>query len=582
MSFTVTTGEMKKLLIATICVSFYMVAVSNAATPPVPTAQERNDPTASEFMKSLKPLPSQLMDERDKKPPKINIEAEKKDVDAVSDAIISFTTFTLQGSTLLVKSEIEAIITPFIGEKMTISQLQRLADIITKLYEKKGYGTSYCFIPPQTVTGGKIVFQCVEPRIGKLIVKNAEEYNEKLFSRFLRPLQDKPLNTFELAERLKSFSLMPTFFAVVEIKRTDRNDIVDLYIQLNEKAVNPSEIYVDNYGSRYSGRERVGGLYNVVNVTGYGDILNLHVRTSMDTTLSHAFSLSYKRLINNQGGLLSLSGGYNDYEVDKDYISSNLRSSGNGTNLSVNYKHPLMVKNNVIVTGNLLYDFKDVTSKTILTASGDALFDKEDATHVFAVGTDIESVDGFGGWNSLGFSVSRGVEGFFDGMRKRDTTWTTTFPIKGTIREGVKPDFTLLMSNYYRRQNVQIANYGFEYLVGLYGQYTRDRLPSSYTFADGDYGYHAILELRLPVLADVLKISSAFNYENYFNSSKTRDLVGVSSESASWVTSGIMGHIAPINADYSLMYSRGVSGQNSRWEDYRNSNKLNFLCSIKF
>ena len=114
MSFIVTTGEMKKLLIATICVSFYMVADSNAATPPVPTAQERNDPTASEFMKSLKPLPSQLMDERDKKPPKINIEAEKKDVDAVSDAIISFTTFTLQGSTLLVKSEIEAIITPFI------------------------------------------------------------------------------------------------------------------------------------------------------------------------------------------------------------------------------------------------------------------------------------------------------------------------------------------------------------------------------------------------------------------------------------------------------------------------------------
>jgi hemolysin activation/secretion protein len=571
---------MKKIIIMIVCAVLHCTGSNVQAAPP--TVQDRNDATTNDLLNSLKQQPTQPFDEREKKLPRIEIEKEKKVDVAVSEEKITFTTFVLKGATLLLKDEVESVVKPFIGEKMSLNQLQRLSGILTKLYITKGYATSYCFIPPQNVEGGKVVFQCVETRVGKLIIKNAEEYNEKLFLRFIRPLRDKPLNINELNERLKSLSLMPTFNATVEIKRTEQIDVVDLQVDLKEKPLSSSEIYLDNFGSRFSGRERVGGIYNIVNPSGYGDVINLHARTSMELDLNHYFSVGYKRLVNSQGGLLSLMYAYNDNEVAAEEAPGNLRINGDFNSIMVNYKHPLLINNKVIVTGNLQYDYKDVTSKTTLITTGDLIFDKEDKTHVFSIGTDVEFVDPLGGWNVLSLSLLRGVEGFFNGMRERDTVWTSTIPIKGTIREGVVPDFTLFTTNYYRRQLFPLGEYKFENILNIYGQYTGDRLPSAYTFADGDYGCHTMVEFRFPVIGDALKVSLAHNFDIYVNSPKTKDLVGLSSESSNSLTAGILGHFDSFNADYYLSYTKGLTGLDANWDDYKHMDKISFFLTKRF
>jgi hemolysin activation/secretion protein len=427
----------------------------------------------------------------------------------------------------------------------------------------------------------KVVFKCVETRVGKLVIKNAEEYNEKLFLRFIRPLRDKPLNINDLNERLISLSLMPTFIASVEIKRTEQIDVVDLQIDLKEKPLSSFEVYLDNFGSRFSGRERIGGVYNIVNPSGYGDVINLNVRTSMELDLNHYLSAGYKRLVNSQGGLMSFLYSYNDNEVAADQAGA-LLIKGGYESVMVNYKHPLMIDNKAVITGNLQYDIKDITSKTSLLATGDLIFDKQDKTHVFSVGADIEIVDPLGGWNVFGFSLLRGVEGFFNGMRDRDAKWTNTLPIKGTIREGVVPDFTIFTANYYRRQLLPLGAYKFENILNIYGQYTGDRVPSAYTFGDGDYGCHTMVEFRFPIIGDALKVSLAHNFDIYANSSKSKELVGLSSESSNSLTAGILGHLVSFNTDYLLSYTKGLTGLDANWDDYRHMDKVSFFLTKRF
>lgn len=552
----------------------------------------KNDSIPSEVFQSLWPTPSQQLDEREKKLPRVDIEEEKKDEGRPSEpdnVKIQFRSFVLKGSSILSKEEVQKIISPFLGESMTFPQLQRLADILTKLYVRKGYQTSYCYVPSQKAEGGRVVFQCVETKIGRLVVKNAEEYNEKMFMRFIRPLRDKPLNITDLNERLKTLSLSPTFIANVSIRRTDKPDVVDVVVELKEKMVNLIEAYGDNMGSRLTGRERIGAVYNLVNPTGYGDLLSLNARTSADTSLNHFISATYKRLVNTHGGVLTMSAVFNDYEVDEKYVPANSDGTktdtrGNNNLFSINYRHPLMIDSRTVITGSISYEFRDVSTQT-LVGWKTLVADKEDKTHVFSVGVDMEMVDEFNGWNAISLSLQHGVEGFFNGMRDRDTHWqpTATDPVfRGTIREDVKPDFTLITANYYRRQALSLSDYKLENISTVYGQLTRDRVPSAYSFDDGDYGFHIGTEFRFPLKGDVLKLSLGAQHERYINTPKSLKVSGIMSQSTSAATFGCLGVVPRVNLEYAVQYTMGLRGVNYSWVENKNYDIVTFSLTKRF
>lgn len=563
----------------------------------LPHLSQAAEPT-EDFLKSLKTPPSQQLDERDKNAPHMKIEGETKPSEPAGDIRLTFTTFVLVGDTLLTKAEIDPIISPFIGENLTVAQLQRLADLITKLYAQKGYSTSFCYIPQQNIENGKVTFQCVEPTIGKLIIQNAEDYNEKLFVQFIRPLRNRPLNVNELNERLKTLSLTPTFIADVEIKRTNNPKEVDVYIDLKAKPINTAEISADNNGSRFAGRERVSAVYNLANPTGYGDLLSLQAMSTVDISLSHMFSATYKRLMNSHGGLLTLSGIISDYKVDQSIFPRTYSKGqdGNpvldakpevkGTNdgFTVNYRHPLIVDNRAIVTGYVQYEYKDVTSKTYVHNWRDIQSDLADKTHVITVGTDIEMVDRLGGWEVLGLSVSQGLNGFFGGMSDSDAVQepTSAGVIRGAIRRNVKPGFTLISGNLYRRQTFTVGALRPENTFTAYGQYTRARVPSAYTFADGDYGGHLSTDFRLPIIGNALKASVGASVERYYNTKASTDLALPNHASIAYVSYGVLGTTPWLNIDYNLTYNQAVKGNQAGWQELRNLNMLTFSASMHF
>ena len=64
---------------------------------------------------------------------------------------VLITSIKVEGAQLLSEKEIQAIISPFEGKELSLTAMQKVADLITDAYRSKGYVTSRAYIPPQTV-----------------------------------------------------------------------------------------------------------------------------------------------------------------------------------------------------------------------------------------------------------------------------------------------------------------------------------------------------------------------------------------------------------------------------------------------
>ncbi|MEM7816979.1 MAG: POTRA domain-containing protein, partial [Candidatus Aenigmatarchaeota archaeon] len=74
----------------------------------------------------------------------------------------------VEGITLVSKKEIEKITSQFENKELTLEEMQKIADLITDLYRKKGYATSRAYLPPQTIKDGILNIKVVEGKVGKI------------------------------------------------------------------------------------------------------------------------------------------------------------------------------------------------------------------------------------------------------------------------------------------------------------------------------------------------------------------------------------------------------------------------------
>ena len=68
-------------------------------------------------------------------------------------------TITVEGAVLLSKEEVRTVVTPFEGKELSFPNIQKIADLITDEYRKKGYVTSRAYIPPQTIREGTLIIR---------------------------------------------------------------------------------------------------------------------------------------------------------------------------------------------------------------------------------------------------------------------------------------------------------------------------------------------------------------------------------------------------------------------------------------
>ncbi len=89
------------------------------------------------------------------------------------------------GVTLFPKEGIKAITGQYENKKLTFKEIQKIADLITDLYRKKGYVISRAYIPAQKMEGGILEIRVTEAKVGDILIKGNRFHSTKLINSYL-------------------------------------------------------------------------------------------------------------------------------------------------------------------------------------------------------------------------------------------------------------------------------------------------------------------------------------------------------------------------------------------------------------
>ncbi len=184
-----------------------------------------------------------------------------------------------EGGETLPHDGLKAVFTPFIGQWMTLADVEELRYRLTKYYVDQGYVNSGVLIKPnQVVRDGVIIFQIIPGQLSEIRVSGQGWLRPSYLSDRIQPDPTAPFNRVELQER---FQLLLQDPLIDQLKGTllpgsaPGSAVLDLAVT----RARPWELYLrtDNYRPPSTGAERVyaGGILR--NLSGFGDALDFYI-----------------------------------------------------------------------------------------------------------------------------------------------------------------------------------------------------------------------------------------------------------------------------------------------------------------
>jgi hemolysin activation/secretion protein len=213
---------------------------------------------------------------------------------------------TVVGSTVFDAERFEPIVSPVEGTRVTLEDLQQVADAITQLYLDEGYLTSRAILVDQVITDGTVQIQVVEGRIAEIQVTGLERLRTDYVRNRIELGTDVPLRTDQLEDQLRLLRAAPNLDNIEASLRAGENLGESILIVRAEEA-DPfiGSIRADNFSPPSIGSERVGVTLGWGNVSGRGDSFILgYDRTAQGG--SQVVDVNYNIPVNPMNGSVQL------------------------------------------------------------------------------------------------------------------------------------------------------------------------------------------------------------------------------------------------------------------------------------
>ncbi|MFH0726596.1 MAG: ShlB/FhaC/HecB family hemolysin secretion/activation protein [Pseudomonadota bacterium] len=179
-----------------------------------------------------------------------------------------------EGNTVLTDDELQAVVAPFIGQRVGIGELEEIRHRLTRLYIDRGYINSGAIIRPgQTVDEGILTYTIEEGRLNRIDVTGNDRLQARYVEKRLWSDSERVFNTNALQEQFQMLLQDPL------IKRMDGKirpgaapgeAVLDLNVTRNRPY--SLSITADNQRPPSTGAERVVVSGSVQNLTGWGDM----------------------------------------------------------------------------------------------------------------------------------------------------------------------------------------------------------------------------------------------------------------------------------------------------------------------
>ena len=345
-------------------------------------------------------------------------------------------TIVVTGNTILPQSQIDSITAPFENTEMSVTDMQKVADLITDAFRKNGFITTRAIIPPQKVVNNTLDLQVIVGLMGNLDVRGNRYFKKGLFIKRVTLKKGEPFNYNALRSDLYNINQYPDRNVKATITPGQEPGQTDILLDVKDQLPIHVGMSYDNFGSLYLGKHRFTGSVTDDNLLGLDDILTFQYQFS---GIHDAYKLeSFRYLLpvstNTQVGFYSTRNQYVLQEQFKDTLARG-KADIYGTFVNQTFYNQPDLK----IVGNLGFDYKNVYNFLL------GLESSRDLERVFKTGLNVDYTDYLMGRNIINDEIDEGAPGIMGGSIAED-------PNSSVLGAGGK--FTKDVLDYLRLQSL--------------------------------------------------------------------------------------------------------------------------------
>lgn len=260
--------------------------------------------------------------------------------------------FEITGNTQIDTPTLLALVAKFQGTTLTLPEVAEVANLITAYYRSHDFPLARAIIPPQTIERGIVRIEVIEALYGQVSLDNSSQVNDALLQSMLSPLQGgQAISQTRMDHVLLLLSDVPGVLVDATLKPGSEIGSSDLVVSTLPGPSVFGSVTLDNYGNRYTGRERLSGALSVLNVLDLGDTLSVNAMSSGRGM--HYGRLGYEFMFNGLGTRLGAAYSMLDYVLGAP-ITTDIHGTAQVTSLWA--KHPLIRSRDANVQVQIQYD----------------------------------------------------------------------------------------------------------------------------------------------------------------------------------------------------------------------------------
>lgn len=295
--------------------------------------------------------------EKQIKPPKIEKEQPKiptikqkeyKTPMVDSGKTILIKDFKITGNEHISLSDLEKFFIDSKNKELTFNQLQEIASAITKYYREKGYFVARAYIPAQNINenNGVLEIAVIEGTYGEFKLKNNSLVKDSVVQGMLddAKARDNVISTDTLERAMLIINDTPgAVVTQADIMPGKNVGTSDFEITTESSKRFDGYVVVDNYGSRYTGKDRLMIGMDINSPFAIGDKISMFGLSSSATNLKNG-KISYEAPLASNGLVGELSYSQTNYSLAKEY--DNLDATGTSKTVEAKLSYPLIKTRN--------------------------------------------------------------------------------------------------------------------------------------------------------------------------------------------------------------------------------------------
>lgn len=246
--------------------------------------------------------------------------------------------FRFVGNTVFEQKTLESFISEYSGRELNFNQIDALVMQVTEQYRKAGYFVARAYLPTQEITDGILTIGIVEGHFDEIRLANGSPVDVDVSQHYIDAIdKEKAINIDDTERAVLLINELPRLrvsSARLSPGKTTGTSILD--IETASDALVDGYVSADNFGSRYTGYNRIGLESNLNSLLKQGDKISVGGMVSEGKGLESGH-IDLEIPLGGSGLSGRVSGFKTLYELGKEYQSLDAHGTAKGYEVSVNY-----------------------------------------------------------------------------------------------------------------------------------------------------------------------------------------------------------------------------------------------------